>query len=448
MVTEMAPGVELGRRGAAGRNASSPWSGLRSSSTTRPDLGKCGPGSMGALFHVLLALLVIVVVARLMGALFVRIGQPPVIGEVVAGLLLGPSFFGRVAPHAQAFVVTPDAGASIGVLAQVGVVLFMFLVGLELDTGQLRERKRAALVISSVSVLLPFGLGVGLAVMLYGRFAPSGVALTPFVLFVGAAMSVTAFPVLARIVKDSGLSSEPIGTLALACAAISDVSAWCLLAFATSASSGTVGGALATVAMTAALIGVTALVARPLVLKGIASAEKTGEPIGRTAVAYALAALLLMAILAEAIGIHAVFGAFLAGAVVPHDSKLAAVLKEKLEDVVVIVFLPPVFAYTGLRTQLSLVDGAGPWLWTVAIIAVASAGKFGGALAAARWTKHSWRDSLSLGLLMNTRGLVELVVLNIGLDLKIISPTLFAMMVLMALTTTFATPPLLRVVRR
>jgi Kef-type K+ transport system membrane component KefB len=402
---------------------------------------------VGPLFHILLALLVIVVVARSMGALFARFGQPPVIGEVVAGLLLGPSFLGRVAPGALAYLLTKEASASIGVLSQVGVVLFMFLVGLELDTRHLKDRKQAALVISNASVALPFALGLGLAVLLHARFAEPGVKLAPFILFVAAAMSVTAFPVLARIVKDSKLSDQPIGVLALTCAAINDVSAWCLLAFATSASGGTVGGAVATVVLTATLIAVTWFVLRPLLMRLIEGAEQDGAPIGRTALSFALAALLVMAIVAEAIGIHAVFGAFLAGAIVPADSKLAAALKEKLEDVVVIVFLPPVFAYTGLRTQLGLVDGLGPWLWTLAIIAAASLGKFGGTLIAARWTKHSWTDSLSLGLLMNTRGLVELVVLNIGLDLHIISPTLFAMMVTMAVVTTFATPPLLKVVR-
>ncbi len=403
---------------------------------------------MGPLFHVLLAMLVIVICARAIGALFARIGQPPVLGEVMAGLLLGPSFLGQISPEAQAFVLPPSVAPSLGMISQIGVVLFMFLVGMELDTTALKERKRASMLISNFSVLVPFTLGVGLGLLLFERYATPGVEKLPFVLFLGAAMSVTAFPVLARIVKDSGLSKEPIGVVALTCAAVDDVSAWCLLAFASSAVSGSIGAAIATVALTAVLIAATLLVGRPLLMKAIASLEASGEPIGRSAVAYALGALLLMAMIAEGIGIHAVFGAFLAGLIVPHDSKLAKALKEKLEDVVVIVFLPPFFAYSGMRTQLGLVSGAEAWLWTLAIIAVASLGKFGGTVTAARWTGLSWKDSASLGLLMNTRGLVELVVLNIGLDLKIISPQVFAMMVLMALTTTFATPPLLRWVRR
>ncbi|MBS1151096.1 MAG: Sodium/hydrogen exchanger [Myxococcaceae bacterium] len=403
---------------------------------------------MAPLFHVLMAILVIVIAARSVGALFARLGQPPVIGEMIAGLLLGPSFFGQVAPAAAAFVLPQQVLPSLGMLAQIGVVLFMFLVGLELDTSELRKHRRASLMISGFSVLLPFVLGIGLAVFLHSRFASAGTARLPFVLFIGAAMSVTAFPVLARIVRDSGLAKEPIGVLALACAAIDDVSAWCLLAFATSAADGSLGSALATVVMTAALVGMTVLVGRPLLLKAVASLEQSGEPIGRSAVAYALIALLLMAMLAEGIGIHAVFGAFLAGLVVPHDSKLALALQEKLEDVVMIVFLPPFFAFSGMRTQLGLVAGLEPWLWTIALIAVASLGKVGGTVTAARFTGYSWRDSTSLGLLMNTRGAVGLVVLNIGLDLKILSPTVFAMMVLMAVTTTFATPPILKWVRR
>ncbi len=402
---------------------------------------------MSPLFHVLLAMLAIVIAARALGALFAKIGQPPVIGEMVAGLLLGPSFFGLIAPATAAFVLPNEVLPSLGVLAQIGVVLFMFLVGLELDTSELRKHRRASLLISNFSVLLPFVLGIALALLLHPRFAEAGTPIVPFVLFIGAAMSVTAFPVLARIVKDSGLTSQPIGVLALTCAAVDDVSAWCLLAFAISAADGTFAAAMTTVVMTAALVGTIVLVGRPLLTSAIGSLESTGEPIGRSAVAYALGALLLLAMIAEGIGIHAVFGAFLAGLVVPHDSKLAEALKEKLEDVVMIVFLPPFFAFSGMRTDLNLVVGVEAWLWTLVIIAIASLGKIGGTVAAARYTGHSWRDSTSLGLLMNTRGAVGLVVLNIGLDLKILSPEVFAMMVLMAVTTTFATPPILKWVR-
>ena len=402
---------------------------------------------MSPLFHVLLAMLAIVIAARALGALVAKIGQPPVIGEMVAGLLLGPSFFGLIAPATAAFVLPNEVLPSLGVLAQIGVVLFMFLVGLELDTSELRKHRRASLLISNFSVLLPFVLGIALALLLHPRFAEAGTPIVPFVLFIGAAMSVTAFPVLARIVKDSGLTSQPIGVLALTCAAVDDVSAWCLLAFAISAADGTFAAAMTTVVMTAALVGTIVLVGRPLLTSAIGSLESTGEPIGRSAVAYALGALLLLAMIAEGIGIHAVFGAFLAGLVVPHDSKLAEALKEKLEDVVMIVFLPPFFAFSGMRTDLNLVVGVEAWLWTLVIIAIASLGKIGGTVAAARYTGHSWRDSTSLGLLMNTRGAVGLVVLNIGLDLKILSPEVFAMMVLMAVTTTFATPPILKWVR-
>ncbi len=336
---------------------------------------------------------------------------------------------------------------SLGVLAQVGVVLFMFLVGLELDTSEIKKHRKSSVTIAGFSVLLPFVLGIGLALVLFDRFAASGAGKLPFVLFVGAAMAVTAFPVLARIVKDGGLSNEPIGILALTCAAVDDVSAWCLLAFATSAANGSMGAAIATVGMTVALVGTTVLVGRPVLVKVVGALDQSGEPIGRSAVAYALGAVLLLAMIAEGIGIHAVFGAFLAGLVVPHDSKLAAALKEKLEDVVMIAFLPPFFAFSGMRTQLSLLSGDA-WLWAMALIALASFGKIGGTFAAATLTGHSRKDALSLGLLMNARGAVGLVVINIGLDLKILSPPLFAMMVLMAVTTTFATPPILKWVRR
>lgn len=401
-----------------------------------------------ALFHMLLALLMILVASRGLGRMFRWIGQPQVIGEVVAGILLGPSLLGRIAPDIGALILPPEIVPSLSVLAQIGVMLFMFLVGLELDTRILRQRTHTSLFISHTSIVLPFLLGVALSVFLYPRLSTADVPFFAFALFVGVAMSITAFPVLARILTDQVLSRTPLGVTALACAAVDDVTAWCLLAFVVSSTQARLDSAVWTLAFTVLLIATVVLVVRPLVMRSVRTLEARAEPIGPASVALALGGLLFVSLLAEGIGIHAVFGAFLLGAVVPSFSELARTLRSKLEDVVLVVFLPPFFVYTGLRTQLQLVSGTANWALFALIVAVACIGKIGGAMFAARWQGLPWRQASALGVLMNTRGLVELVVLNIGLDLHVISPTLFAMMVGMAVVTTFATSPALKLILR
>ncbi len=398
------------------------------------------------LLHVLLALTAIIVAARALGALFRKIHQPPVMGEVIAGLLLGPSALGRLWPEAQAFLLPPAIAPSLGVIAQVGVLLYMFLVGLELNPAMLRGRAHAALAVSHASIVVPFVLGAGLALYTYPRYATSDVPFTVFALFSGVAMSVTAFPVLARILSDRGLTRTPIGSVALACAATDDVTAWCLLAFVVGVAQARLGGAVITLGLAAAYVAGMILVVRPLVTR-LVERQQHSEEISRGVLAVLLIALLLSALITEAIGIHALFGAFLLGAIVPHDSKLAHVVAGKLEDVVVVLLLPAFFAYTGMRTQLGLVSGWGAWAMVLAIIGVASLGKFGGSFVAARFTGMSNKDSAILGALMNTRGLMELIVLNVGLDLRVLSPTLFAMLVLMAVVTTLATTPVVDALR-
>jgi len=280
-----------------------------------------------------------------------------------------------------------------------------------------------------------------LALGLYPDLAGPGVPFTAFALFVGVSMSVTAFPVLARILTDRGLSRSSLGAMALTCAATDDVTAWCLLALVTGVARAAVGGAVLAAVLTAAYAGFMLLAVRPLAARLAAWCE--GGRCPRGAVAAVLVALLASALATEAIGVHALFGAFLLGAVIPHDSGLARALTRKLEDVVTVLLLPAFFALTGLRTQIGLVSGAGAWLTCGLIIVVASVGKVGGTVAAARVTGLGWRDGAALGVLMNTRGLMELIVLTVGLDLGILSPTLFAMLVLMAVATTLATSPML-----
>jgi Kef-type K+ transport system membrane component KefB len=418
-----------------------------------------GPGSMAArqlvppprsgddvLPHVLLALAVILVAARAVGLLFRRLGQPPVVGEVVAGILLGPSLLGRISPAALAFLLPPAVAPFLGVIAQVGVILFMFLVGVELDPGLMRNRTQATVAISHASITVPFVLGSLLALPLYPRLATRDVPFTAFALFLGVSMSITAFPVLARILMDRGIQRTRLGVLALTCAAVDDVTAWCLLALVVSVIRAQSGSALVTVLLTAAYLGLLLAVVRPLVARLVRAVDHRGAPRGVMAVV--LVALLVSALITEAIGIHAIFGAFVLGVIVPHDSRIARQVREQLEGVVVVLLLPAFFAFTGLRTQVGLLRGASGWLLCGGIILVASLGKFGGSAVAARLTGLSWHDAASLGVLMNTRGLVELIVLNIGLDLHVLSPALFAMLVLMAIATTIATTPLLGLLQR
>jgi Kef-type K+ transport system membrane component KefB len=385
----------------------------------------------------LAALVTILAVSQFLGWLFCCLGQPPVLGEIIGGLLLGPSFLGRLAPAAANYLLPPAITPLLGVLAQLGVILYMFLVGLELDPGLLRQRARSALVISQAGIVVPFLLGTALAVLLYPRLSSGDVPFTSFALFLGVALSVTAFPVLARILTDRGLQKTQLGVLALTCAAANDVTAWCLLAFVAGVAGAHVRGPILVTLLTVAFIGLMIAVVRPLAARFLSHFEKT--PLSRGGMALVLGAVLLSALATESIGIHAIFGAFLLGAVVPHDSTAGRAVAHKLEDVVTVLLLPVYFAFTGLRTEVGLVSGLDSWLLCGLIILTATAGKFGGTLAAARLTGLLWRDGAALGVLMNTRGLMELVVLNVGLDLGIISPTLFAMMVLMAVATTLPT---------
>lgn len=413
-----------------------------SQATASPTVTTPGaPASSHTFFHVLLALAAVIVAGTVVGWLFRRIGQPPVIGEVVAGILLGPSLLGWLAPDAAEFILPTTTAPYLGVLAQLGVVLYMFLVGLELNAGLLREKAHATVAVSHASIVAPFVLGAVLALWLYPRLAPGGVPFTSFALFMGVAMSITAFPVLARILTDRRMNRSELGVVAMTCAATDDATAWCLLAFVVGVVQAQVGGAVLVGVLTLGYVALMFFAVRP-VMTWLAHRYDDEPP--RGLVAGVFLALLLSALTTEVIGVHALFGAFLLGAVIPHDSAIARAFTNKLEHVVTVLLLPAFFAFTGMRTQIGLVSGVENWLICGAIIVVATLGKFGGTLVAARWTGMGWRNAAALGTLMNTRGLMELIVLNVGLDLGVISPTLYAMMVLMALATTMATAPILQ----
>lgn len=395
----------------------------------------------------LLQLVVIIVAARLAGKLFLKIGQPPVMGEIVAGIVLGPSVLGLLSPETMAFLFPASSMETLKLLSQIGVALFMFVVGMELDVQHLRKKARAAIMVSHASIIVPFFLGAALSLMLYHPLAPANTSFTAFALFMGIAMSITAFPVLARILEDRGMSQTYLGSIALTCAAVDDVTAWCILALViTIARADELLAAILTIGFAVTFISIMLLLIKPQLARLI-EARTNNHRYGRGLVAVILAFVLASALLTEMIGIHALFGAFLAGVVMPSTAGLRLLLKEKLETFSSAALLPLFFAFTGLRMQISLLNDWQSWLMCAVIIVVAIAGKLGASMLMARWTGMNWRDSFSLGVLLNTRGLVELIVLNIGYDLGILSARTFAMMVLMALITTFMTGPLLSLVR-
>ncbi|WP_201980294.1 cation:proton antiporter [Hymenobacter rubidus] len=405
-------------------------------------------GWQSPLALLLVQLATILLMAKLLGALCRKIGQPAVVGEMAAGIVLGPSLVGRYFPTVSAHLFPPQSLETLRQLSQIGLILFMFVVGLDLDWRAIRGKVGQAVVISHASILLPFGLGFGLAYFLYGAFAPVGVAFSSFGLFLGTAMSITAFPVLARIVRERGLHTTALGALVLTCAAVDDVTAWCLLAAVVAlVRSASAGSALGLLALAAVYVGLMLRVVRPLLVRlATRSSAATGPKETMLPVYFLL--LVLSAFAAELIGIHALFGAFLAGAIVPGESGLREWLSNKVRAVAEGLLLPLFFVFTGLRTEISLLNTGYLWGICALIVAVAVAGKLLGSALAARFVGHSWSDSLRIGTLMNTRGLMEIVVLNIGYDLGILTPQVFAMMVIMALATTCMTGPALNLIER
>ncbi|MEH2466703.1 cation:proton antiporter [Nostoc sp.] len=392
---------------------------------------------------VLVEVLIVIGLSRLVGLGFRSIKQPLVIGEIVAGIMLGPSLFGLVAPDLAVTLFPPETIPFLNVLSQVGLIFFMFLIGLELNPKYLSGQLEVAVLTSHVSILVPFSLGTLLAVILYPLVSNASVSFTAFTLFLGAAMSITAFPVLARIITEKNLQGTRLGTLALTCAAVDDVTAWCLLAVAIAvARTGDFAGAVPTIIASIVYIGLMLTVGRWF-LKGLAKHYLRAGRLSQLLLAGIYMGVVASALITELIGIHLIFGAFLLGAAMPKNEDLVRELAVKTEDFVLIFLLPIFFAYSGLKTQIGLLNRPELWLLCALVLGVAIAGKYVGTYVAARVSGISKREASALGWLMNTRGLTELIVLNIGLELKVISPLIFTMLVIMALVTTFMTSPLL-----
>ena len=394
----------------------------------------------GPLAVLLLQITTILVIAKFTAALVARAGQPAVVGEMLGGILLGPSFFGWLWPSVHRALFPPETIATLQLLSQIGVILFMFLVGCELDLTRVTRNARTAVVVSYAGIAAPLLLGIALSWAIFREFAPPDVPFLRFALFVGTAMSVTAFPVLARILAERRLTATVLGATAISCAAVDDVTAWCMLSVVVAiANAAGFSTAAITIVVVAAFAAVMLLVIRPQVARAAGQPQWSGEGAFAAALIFAFAS----ALVTETIGVHAIFGAFLAGVVVAANPGVRALVGTRVYAFASTMLVPLFFASAGLRTELSLLADARSWLVCAAIVAVAVAGKLGGASLAARWTGMSWRDSVTLGVLMNTRGLMELIVLNVGYDLGILSPALFSMMVVMALVTTGMTAPLL-----
>ncbi|WP_018544269.1 cation:proton antiporter [Streptomyces sp. LaPpAH-108] len=395
--------------------------------------------------HLLLALPVMMICCLLAGRVSVRLGQPPVIGEILTGIALGPSLLGAVWPEGQHWLLPADMLPVINALAQLGLVMFMFLVGYELHLGHVRDRGRTAILVSNVSIAVPLLGGVALAFAMYHRFAAKDVGFPAFALFIAVSVSITAFPVLARILTDRGIDRTPVGALALTCAAVDDITAWCLLALVTAlAKGGSPLSVLLTAALTLAFICAVWFGLRPLLARAVHRL-----PSSRGTLPLLLSGLLLAAFTTDWIGIHPIFGAFLFGSVLPRDSAVVAGAVDKMRSLTLVMLLPLFFVQSGLNTEFRLI-GADPvlWGWCALITAVAVLTKWAGSAGAAKLTGFGWQDSVSLGALMNCRGLTELVVLGVGLQLGVITPTVFTMLVVMTLVTTMLTAPALTLIDR
>lgn len=388
----------------------------------------------------------IIIVARVFGWIFRKIGQPSVIGEIIAGIALGPSLLGLYFPEFSLTLFPVESLGNLQFLSQIGLILFMFVIGMELDLKVLQNRAKDAIVISHASIVFPFALGIGLAYFVYFRFAPQDIAFLPFALFIGISMSITAFPVLARIVQERGIHKTKLGAIVITCAAADDITAWCILAAVIAiVKAGTFVSSLYIIGLAISYVLVMLFIIKPF-LKKIGELYGTKDNLSKPVVAIFFLTLILSSYVTEIIGIHALFGAFMTGVIMPDISKFRNLFIEKVEDVSILLLLPLFFVFTGLRTQVGLLND--PYLLQVTglIILVAVVGKFFGSALAAKFVGQSWRDSLTIGALMNTRGLMELIVLNIGLDLGVLTPEVFTMMVIMALVTTFMTGPALNLI--
>ncbi|MBS1783336.1 MAG: cation:proton antiporter [Bacteroidetes bacterium] len=396
----------------------------------------------------LFQLIVIIGMSQLLGWIFGRFGQPSVMGEIIAGILLGPSFLGSISPHFFNVLFPKESLTHINMLSQIGLVLFMFVIGMELDLRLVKAKVRSAVYISNVSILLPFSLGVLLSYFLYKRFALAHIPFYAFALFIGVAMSITAFPVLARIIRERKIAATTYGAIAMTSAAANDITGWCLLAFVIAiVKAGSITSSIFTLFATIIYVSLMLVVVKKLLCRLACIKAETKEMKAST-LAVIFSTMLISAYCSEIIGIHALFGAFIAGVVMPEEWSFRQLIIHKIEDVALVLLLPLFFVFTGLRTEIGVLADPSLWGLCLLVVAIAIIGKLGGSAIAARIKGETWLDSIAIGALMNTRGLMELIILNIGFDLGILSPEIFTIFVVMALVTTLLTCPILSLLNR
>ena len=405
--------------------------------------GSLKQGLSDPLAVLLLQIIVIIATARLFGYLFKKIRQPAVIGEIVAGIVLGPSILGLFFPQANFFLFPAASMGTLNFLSHIGLILFMFIIGMELDLKTITKQAYGAVIMSHAGIIIPFTLGMGIAWFIYAEFAPANISFLSFALFMGITMSITAFPVLARILKERGLTRTKLGVTALTCAAADDLTAWCILAAVIAlVKSGSSVSAFYTMGLAGAYLVIMFMVIRPA-LQRLEELYNNKEKKRTAIIALLFLLLIVSSYITSVIGINALFGAFIAGVIMPSSFNFRKIVVDKIEDVSLILLLPLFFVVTGLKTQIGLLNHSHLWITFGWLLLVGVCGKLGGVALAAKIVGQSWKNSLSIGVLMNTRGLMQLIVLNIGYDLGILSPEIFAMMVLMALVTTFMTGPAL-----
>lgn len=404
---------------------------------------------MPDLYLLVLQIAVVLVTCQVIGQFFQIIHQPRVVGEMFAGILLGPSVLGWLAPGLSAFLFPPTSLGYLNALSQIGLLIFMFLVGLEMNLTELKGARNATFLTSHASITIPFVLGSLLGLFLYPRLSDDSVSFVNFSVFIGAAMSITAFPVLARILRELGMLGSRLGTVAIACAAIDDVTGWCVLAYIILLVRAGHGGMKPWITLLGVLSFSLIMIyaVRPF-LRRVESAYLERGKLGNGSLAFLMQIILLAAFCTERLGIHLLFGAFLTGAIMPRNKQFVRYLSDLFEPITVTLLLPLFFAFTGLRTNIGLLENREMWMYCGIIVLVATGGKMGGSMLASWISGMGWREAVGLGALMNTRGLMELIILNIGLDIKVISPALFSMMVLMALFATFMTTPVLKIIYR
>ena len=408
------------------------------------------------LFFTLLQLVVIVLAARLGGIISDRVGQSPAVGEIIVGILLGPSLFGLVAPDLFQYVFYSTPPAPVQMLSQIGLILLMFQIGLEFDFAHLAERqnRRAVAYVAAASLVAPFALGLGFGYWTAPLLSP-GVDRLASALFIATAFSITALPILGRIMMEFRITRLPIGVIAISAAAINDVIGWLLLALITALTLAqfSADAFLVKIVLVAGFFLVWWFAVRPLmkavIRRNQAGAALAGEPSGTgtltpTLLGVLLAAIFLSAMTTYQLGIFAIFGGFMMGVILHDEHALIAAWKERIGQFVLVFFLPIFFTYTGLRTEVGSLDSAAAWGWCLLLIALATLGKFGASYAAARWAGLNHHEGKLLGIMMNTRALMELIVINIGYDLGVISRQVFTMLVLMAIFSTVITAPGLR----